>query len=184
MEELGYPNLLDVESAFYYLDKDCSDIVSAREFEAFAAFDRDAFEQEILELRRFLQMKYGSIDEAFQVFRTIGGRNKNLETDDMRVVVKEFASGFRRMVTQDDSCEGPYVGQLDPKLLFNFLDSTHSRVISHNDWDLLVRFTEVDRILDSAVFMQGAIEHFRHFFRTTYPALDQAYQALLDAVND
>jgi Ca2+-binding EF-hand superfamily protein len=184
MEELEYPSMLDVESAFYYCDKDCSDVVTPREFDVLMHFDREAFEQEVEELRRFLQMKYGNVDEAFQVFRSVGGKNKNLETKDMRVNLKEFASGFRRMVTQDDSCEGPYCGSMDPKILFNFVDSTHSRIICHNDWDLLVRFDEVDGIIDSAAFMQGAIEHFRHFFRTTYPALDQAYQALLDAVND
>merc|ERR1719359_2060120 len=100
MLNAGYPDALDVVSAFYFLDRDQTDIVSAKEFENFTKFDRQLFESDLREFRRFLQAKFPEDPDRFihvaWMSGFLTGARKTMVASAVTVTQKEFVKGFKR----------------------------------------------------------------------------------------
>jgi Ca2+-binding EF-hand superfamily protein len=189
-QEYEYAEEQDVRSTFSFLDKDCSNIISAKEFQFLANFNRHDFMREVRAFSEHLVNKYESIELAYEDFEMNGPRAKRQSanppgTGESRrsdlvsfLEPRDFNEGYKRSGFQ---------GSYDPRLIFNFLDAARNCHVSRTEFKLLDQLSAVEKLKESAEFMTSAIATFKAWAVENYPG-DQdkdswarTYAALLEA---
>lgn len=183
-EEYDYDDPDDVKACFEFLDKDCSNVISNKEFQFLGAFEREDFMREVRTFADYLIGKYENIDNAYDEFDAHSGKTKRNSTDGNPpgtgdstkltklslgssgninlgcIDPKEFIDGFKRSGFQ---------GSYDPRLIFNFLDAARNGHVSRTEFKLLEKLDAVEEMNKSAEFMTSALASFKQWVAEKYP---------------
>lgn len=191
--EYEYEDLDDVQATFAFLDKDCSNVISSREFQFLAHFNRDDFMNEIRKFAEHLVQKYESIELAFDDFEANGSRAKSRPTTAGQPpgTGESRRSEFTSYLEPKDFIEGykrsGFSGAYDPRCIFNFLDCSRNIHVSRLEFRLLEQLDAVEKMNASAKFMTHAIATLKHWAVENYPgdhdkdSWARTYAAILEA---
>lgn len=173
-EELRYPDMDDVQSCFLLLDFDGARAIRPEDFYLMAELEEDAYLPKFQALADSICDKHGSLDVAFDDFRlhvpTNAAVPRQAVEDDgsttvslanpARVSIKclqlsDFVAGCRR--------SGFTGAEHVPRLIFGFLDATHSHSITHEQFCLLAQLDSVGVMTFKAKLLQDEVCCFRDF---------------------
>jgi Ca2+-binding EF-hand superfamily protein len=188
--EYDYEDVDDVKACFEFLDKDCSNIISAKEFQFLNAFSRTDFMHEVRNFAEHLAGKYESVEMAYEDFECNGTRAKR-QSNGPPGTGESRRSEFNSYLEPRDFAEGykrsGYQGSYDPRLLFNFLDAARNCHVSKLEFRLLEKLDAVEKMDQSADFMTKAIASLKGWVFENYPgdadkdSWARTYAAIMEA---
>jgi len=157
----GYSATEDMKACFHFIDKDGSMVLTSKEFDFLGNFNENLFFQDVRALRKHLGEKFGSIEAAYDAFEQRRGPNTS---------APEGGSGSHRggkgIEPKDflTACRlAGFKATHDPRLLFNFLDASHTGRLQRSEFYLLEKLDAIEELEQSSEIMHEAIASLKAF---------------------
>mmetsp|Transcript_2770 Transcript_2770/g.6365 ORF Transcript_2770/g.6365 Transcript_2770/m.6365 type:complete len:647 (+) Transcript_2770:819-2759(+) len=133
----------DLDICWRFFDESCVGAVTVADLMAVEQFSSTKFLADLHNLREFLQCKFGSLSAAFDAMDVQGAADEERESHKWKM----NASEPDRLLDFEEFSFGITVGcgwsgEVDIRMLFNFLDETHEGMLSVDEWMKLAAFSE------------------------------------------